>query len=45
VTNADGVVLRQLFVVILIGIEWVQADVVVYEFRADLRANINGFSG
>lgn len=35
-TYADGIVLSQLFFVILVGIERVQADVVVDEFRADL---------
>ena len=35
-TYADGVVLSQLFFVVLVGIERVQADVVVNEFRADL---------
>lgn len=44
-TYADGVVLGQLFFVILVGIERIQADVVVDEFRADLRTIINGFQG
>ena len=35
-TYADRIVLSQLFFVILVGIEGVQADVVVDEFRADL---------
>ena len=35
-TYADRIVLSQLFFVVLVGIEGVQADVVVNEFRADL---------
>ena len=35
-TYADRIVLSQLFFVVLVSIERVQADVVVNEFRADL---------
>jgi hypothetical protein len=45
ITDTDGVVLSQLFFVILVGIERVQADVVMNEFRADLQTGMDDFSG
>ena len=44
-TYADVVILSQLFFVVLVSIERVQADVVVDEFRANLQTGVNTFSG